>query len=151
MIEAAIFADDDDDVLDGRGGLDLIDSFVWIVSGVGRRTKAENRYGEHECASGGLRAPFPCAAFMHILLLVEINGVGGLTGKHDSRIKMASQLRESFLRACGRQEVDERPSIAFCGGRLYVAGLYVDRRRVRNPRSELIRAVEAKFQVRHSN
>jgi hypothetical protein len=87
---------------------------------------------------------------MHILLLVEINCVGGLTGRHDSRIKMASQLGESFVQACGRQEDDERPSIAFCGGRLYVAGLYVaglyvDRKPVGNPRSELIRAVEAKI------
>jgi hypothetical protein len=82
---------------------------------------------------------------MHILLLVEINRVGGLTGKRDSRIKMASQLRESFLQARGRQEDDERPSIAFCGGRLYVAGLYVDRKPVGNPRLDLIRAVEAKI------
>ena len=43
MIEAAILADDDDDVLDRRGGLDLIGGLISItVSGFGRYAKAES-------------------------------------------------------------------------------------------------------------
>ena len=46
---------------------------------------------------------------MHIALPVEINCVGGLTGNHDSRIKVASQLRESFLRDhVEEQSIEER-------------------------------------------
>ena len=41
MIEAAILADNDDDVLDGRGCLDRIDRPIWIGC-VGRNTKAQN-------------------------------------------------------------------------------------------------------------
>ena len=43
VIEAAILADDDDDVLDRRGGLDRIDRVIRIGSGLGRCAKAENR------------------------------------------------------------------------------------------------------------
>src|SRR3984893_12901672 len=96
VIETAIFADDDDDVLDWRGGLDLVDGLVRISS-LSRQTEAKNRETEHQCASDGLRRPLSCASHVHISLLVEINCVGDLTGNHDSRIKVASQLRESFL------------------------------------------------------
>src|SRR5689334_22158434 len=44
MIETAILADDNDDVLDGRRSLDRIGG-IEIVSSLGRRAKAENGYG----------------------------------------------------------------------------------------------------------
>ncbi|HET9319635.1 MAG TPA: hypothetical protein VFO27_07660 [Bryobacteraceae bacterium] len=43
MIEAAILADDDDDVFDRRGGLDGINRFNRI-SGLGRCAEAKNGY-----------------------------------------------------------------------------------------------------------
>ena len=52
--EAAILSDNDDDVLDRRGGLDRIDRPIRIVSGLCRSAKAKNRYSEHKRASSSL-------------------------------------------------------------------------------------------------
>src|SRR5689334_24801639 len=70
MIEATIFANDDNDVFNRRSGLDRVDSFIGIGLGLDldRCPKTENREGKDGRASNGLRSPFFCITAMHSFL-----------------------------------------------------------------------------------
>src|SRR5690349_9510725 len=50
VIEAAIFTDDDDDMLNRAGGLDAIASPVGIIIGIAGRNVREHRKCEYRCA-----------------------------------------------------------------------------------------------------
>jgi hypothetical protein len=73
VVEAAILAEDDDDVLDRGGSLDRVAIVIQIVSGSGRCAKAKKRYSEHEQASSGFRLPLSRVTKVHIFLQVEVN------------------------------------------------------------------------------
>src|ERR1700739_1588468 len=66
VIEAAVLANDNDDMFDGCSGLDGIDCSIRIglSLGLGRRPKAE-RQGQNGRASNGLRSPCSCITAMH--------------------------------------------------------------------------------------
>src|SRR6185369_2791239 len=67
MIEATIFANDDNDMFNRRSGLDGVYSFIWIGLGLGRCPKTE-RQSQNGRASNGLRSPCSCVTAMHSFL-----------------------------------------------------------------------------------
>src|SRR5438270_9963580 len=68
MIEATIFANDDNDVFNWGSCLDGVDSFIWIGLGLGRCPRAENREGQDGRASNCVCSPFSCITAMHSFL-----------------------------------------------------------------------------------
>jgi hypothetical protein len=75
VVETAILADNDDDVLDRAGSLDRMAVVIpiVIVSGSDRCAKAKNRYSGHKHVSSGFLFPFSCVTRMHIFLQVKDN------------------------------------------------------------------------------
>src|SRR5262249_60247653 len=65
MIEATIFAHDDNHVLDGRSGGDFVDGFVRIGLRLGQSPKAKDRRYKHRCAKKGFCSPFAGISAMH--------------------------------------------------------------------------------------
>src|SRR6476646_7561934 len=95
MIEATIFANDDNDVFNRRSGLDGVDSFIWIGLGLGRCPKTENREGQDGRASNSLRSPFSCITAMHSFLRnIGINIAESLGSDYDRQIYTGYKLRE---------------------------------------------------------
>jgi len=84
MIEAAIFADDDDDVFDRRGGLDRVDRLVGIDR-ISRSRKSGRRERRDVCADVKPAALSCERAVMHLSLQsrVETNSDGRFLGVCD--------------------------------------------------------------------
>src|SRR5262249_5212424 len=67
MIEAAIFAHDDNQVLDGCNGGDFVDGIIRIGLRLSQRPKAKYRHDKHRCEKEkkGFVSPFACITEMH--------------------------------------------------------------------------------------
>jgi hypothetical protein len=65
MIEAAIFANNNNHVFDGRSGWDSVDGFIRVGLGLGQRPKARDQHDEHQSAKKSFCSQFARVSTMH--------------------------------------------------------------------------------------